>query len=342
MPADLGSTTAPPLDAWTIASYLAARGLLTFEETAFFSPRATLRSGRSLVFRVEGRPLGRIVKQALDEQTRRDQRREASMYRFLESTGNGRVPTPRLIHDDPARAVLVLEELRLHRPLSSLGRPTEIPAGTWEALGSVLGALHRQAPPRLAADPPWIVTLDRPGPSLLRVAGKGRVRLVGRIQQSATWRHGLAALRSRWRPTVATHGDLRFDNVLVDPTRNPVDVRLVDWELGGPGDPAADLGWLVGDLLARAMDLGEETVSALPATGALWLGYARDRTRAEHSRLCDDVARWAAARLLLAAFERLEGPMQLEPSTTRWLDCAEDALAHPRAFGRALLGESGT
>ncbi|HYO45594.1 MAG TPA: phosphotransferase [Gemmatimonadota bacterium] len=333
---------APPLDAWTIAPYLAARGLLTFEETAFFPPRATLRAGRSLVFRVEGRPLGRIVKQALDEQTRQDQRREASIYQFLESTCTGRVPAPRLIHDDAARAVLVLEDLRLHRSLSSLGRPTEIPAATWEALGNVLGALHRQRAPRLAADPPWIVSLDRPGPSLLRVAGEGQVRLVARIQQSATWRHGLAALRFRWRPTVATHGDLRLDNVLVDPTNDSPDVRLVDWELAGPGDPAADLGWIVGDLLARVMDLGEEPASVVAATRALWLGYAHDRTRAERSRLCDDVPRWAAARLLLAAYEKLEGPMRLEPTTARWLDCAEDALAHPRAFGRAMLGESGT
>ena len=342
MPADRGSTTAPPLDEWTIVPYLAARGLLTLEEAAYFPPRATLRSGRSLVFRVEGRPRGRIVKQALDEQTRRDQRREASMYRFLESTGNGRVSIPRLIFDDPARAVLVLEDLHLHRPLSSLGRPTEAPAATWAALGSVLGALHRHAAPGLPAHPPWIVSLDRPEPSLLRFAREGQVRLVARIQQSPTWRHGLATLRSRWRPMVATHGDLRLDNVLVDTAKDSPDLRIVDWEFAGPGDPAADLGWVVGDLLARTMDLGEEPASVVPATCALWLGYACDRTRTERSRLWDDVGRWAAARLLLAAYERLEGTMRVEPAETRWLNCAEDALAHPRNFSRALLGEPGT
>jgi aminoglycoside phosphotransferase (APT) family kinase protein len=221
-----------------------------------------------------------------------------------------------------------------------MGPPTSIPAETWEALGIALQALHRRIPPPLPAEPPWIVSLDRPGPSLLRDAGEGRIRLVVRIQRSSTWRDGLAALRSRWRPVAANHGDLRLDNVLVDPTSDSPDLRLVDWELGGPGDPAADLGWVVGDLLAQGMDLGKDPACAVPATRAIWLGYAWNRKPAERERLLDDVPRWAGARLLLAAYERLGGSMRVDPSTSLLLDCAESAMEHPREFGYALFEEA--
>jgi aminoglycoside phosphotransferase (APT) family kinase protein len=214
-----------------------------------------------------------------------------------------------------------------------------IPTAVWQALGTALRALHR-APPPLPLDPPWIASLDRPAPSFLRDAGEGRLRLVARIQASPLWRNGLAELRSRWRPSAATHGDLRLDNVLVDPTRDPPDLCLVDWEHGGRGDPAADLGWIVGGLLAAAIDAGQDPDSVAPAASTLWRAYSFVRTRASRERPSEDVARWAAARLLLAAYERLEGSGRLDPSTSRLLDGAEDALARPREFGRAIAGDT--
>jgi aminoglycoside phosphotransferase (APT) family kinase protein len=293
------------------------------------------------VFRVEGAAGVRFVKQALDGETRRCQRREAAMLRFLESTGDGFVPVPRLIDEDPVRAVLVLEGFPRHLPMSAAGFPSAIPSAMWEGLGAALRALHRQSPPPLPAECPWIASLDRPVPSFLRVAGEGRLRLVARIQASPLWRIGLAALRSRWRPTAATHGDLRIDNVLVDPTHDRPDLRLVDWELGGPGDPAADLGWIVGDLLATAIDAAEDLDSVIPAASTLWREYSGGRARSTRERLLEDLARWAAARLLLLAYERLGGSGHLDPPTSRALDVAEYALARPREFGCAMLGEPG-
>jgi aminoglycoside phosphotransferase (APT) family kinase protein len=293
------------------------------------------------VFRVEGAAGVRFVKQALDGETRSCQRREAAMLRYLESAAAGAVPAPRLIHDDPARAVLVLEGFPRHVPLSSLGGFAGIPAAAWEGLGAALRALHHRPPPPLSADPPWIASLDRPGPSFLRVAGGGRLRLVARIQSSPVWRDGLAAMRSGWRPSAATHGDLRLDNALVDPTSDPPDLRLVDWELAGPGDPATDLGWIVADLLASAIDAAEDLDSVIPAASTLWREYSGGRARSTRERLLEDLARWAAARLLLLAYERLGGSGHLDPPTSRALDVAEYALARPREFGCAMLGEPG-
>ncbi len=332
----VSAAVAGHLTAWTVVSYLAARGLLTPEESAWWPPRVTTRAGRSMVFRVRGRSSRWIVKQALDEQTRRDQRREAAMYWHLASAGTGRDMTPRLVCVDPGRAVLVLEDFPLHRALSEF-RLESIPLDVWDALGTRLAELHRQPLPSFGIEPPWILSLDRPSPSILRFAGSGQLLLLTRIQGSAVWRHGLGTLRSRWRPVAATHGDLRLDNVLLRLSEGAPDLRLVDLELAGPGDPAADVGWVVGDLLARSIDAPGGIASVVDATRCLWRGYARATMPAAHA--CEDVVRWAAARILLEANERLEYCSRLDPVPTRLLECAESAMAHPGMFARDLFGD---
>ena len=60
----------------------------------------------------------------------------------------------------------------------------------------------------------------------------------------------LATVAQEWRPRSLVHGDVKSDNVLVRLDGPDVDVRLVDWELAGSGDPDADIGWLAGDAYA--------------------------------------------------------------------------------------------
>ena len=331
------AAAARPLSAWTVVSYLASRRLLTFEEAALSPPRVALRAGRSTVFRVQGRTSRWIVKQALDERTRRDQRREASMYRYLASAGAGRDITARLVHEDRGRAVLVLKDLPLHRPFSEGSFPAMAPSAAWETLGRHLADLHRHAPPPLAVEPPWVLSLDRPDPSFLRFAGSGRQRLLARIQQIGIWRHGLEVLRSGWRPVALTHGDLRLENVLLRLSAGAPDLRIVDWESAGPGDPATDMGWVVGDLLGRAIDSTGEIASVTDATRCLWRGYAKETGCSALS--AEDVIHWAAARLLLDAFERLEFSSCLDDVPTGWLEWAERALTHAGRFTGVLFGK---
>lgn len=66
------------------------------------------------------------------------------------------------------------------------------------------------------------------------------------------------------------HGDVKLDNVLVESAGSRV--VLVDWEMGGSGDPAWDLGALVGDLLSRWL-VSAQVRCAAPVRR--WLADAR-------------------------------------------------------------------
>jgi aminoglycoside phosphotransferase len=328
------------LDAWRLPSYLLARGFLGSWEWRLGPPWIEPGSGRNLVFLVSRGADTLFVKQAVDPETRLGLRNEASLHRFLQRP-ESRVPVAQLLDEDVENGVLVLEGLPHHRPLSRLASPSDAPPAVWEAMGSSLAALHGLPPPSCGGSPPWIVHLDRPSAEFLRHAGTGRLQLVAHIQRSPVWKIGLTALRVGWRRRAATHGDLRLANVLVNssPVAGQVpDLRLIDWERAGPGDPAADLGWVVGELLALSVVQGKVPESwAAPATTALWRSYTAGWSPASIVRWASEVLRWSAARLLLDAYESLEGETTMGPAQPS-LASAERLLMRPRCFGPLLRG----
>jgi len=65
------------------------------------------------------------------------------------------------------------------------------------------------------------------------------------------------------RPSCLVHGDVKWDNTVLDPGR----VLLFDWELSGSGDPAWDLGCALAETSTLPVRLG----GADPAEAAGWL-----------------------------------------------------------------------
>jgi aminoglycoside phosphotransferase (APT) family kinase protein len=59
---------------------------------------------------------------------------------------------------------------------------------------------------------------------------------------------GLRTARALWRSLALVHGDLKHDNVLVEPTPDGLRVRVLDWEMARIGDPAWDLAGLTARL----------------------------------------------------------------------------------------------
>lgn len=54
------------------------------------------------------------------------------------------------------------------------------------------------------------------------------------------------ALGNEWRSDSVIHGDLRFDNVIVSKSNEPI---LIDWELSAFGDRRYDLGYIIADCI---------------------------------------------------------------------------------------------
>ena len=299
-------------------------------------PRVEPLSGRHLVFRVARAGAGLVVKQAVDDEARRALKAEASMYRYLETSGDERPPIPRLLDEDAGRGVIIVQDFPNHRPLSTVTSAV----AAWAAIGTAIASLHRVPPPEGPSSPPGIVFLDRPDPSLLRRAGPRRLRLVAHVQKDPRWRRGLARLRADWRSTVVAHGDLRLENVLVGAGRAGLDVRVVDWELAGGGDAAADVGWIVGSLLAHALrPAAKLSTATASAAGGLWERYCLEHGWVDSGPHGRRAVRWSAARLLEAAYEDPGEATSLGRFASRCLATGGSMLEDPSTWSRRLLGQ---
>ena len=318
------------------ATHLLRRGLLPATDRERASPEVRLVSGRNLLFRFafEGAaPL--LLKRAVDDETPGGLEREACAYERIATCTDLTVArrVPRKLDYDPECSTLVLEFLPGHRPLgvrrgSGPGLDAELAAD----LGSVLAGLHSISPPAGDSRPPWILTLVHPPVGILREATREQLELVGRVQRSSTWREALGSLTEGWRPRSFVHGDLRFSNLLIGERRGSgggPTLKLIDWELAGPGDPGWDVGWVVAEILvSRLRDLGE----AFPLLRAFWAAYiGGPREAATHARL-DSTLRWAAAASLQMAFEEA-GPSYAEGvSINKLLEVGRSLLERPEIW----------
>ncbi len=143
-----------------------------------------------------------------------------------------------------------------------------------------------------------------------------------------------AALRSvaaEWTPACLVHGDLKWDNCLLEgPPGAPHGVRVIDWELAAFGDPAWDAGCAVGELHVAGALHGAAPPGAIgAAVGATLQAYATAWRPPDAATLCR-IGRAAAARAGQAAIEHAEaGPA--EP-VQRLVAAAQRLAADPEAL----------
>jgi hypothetical protein len=226
-------------------------------------------------------------------------------------------------------------------------------------VGRVVGGFHAEAGPLGDGDAPpsvWLrdgTGVDRPTPAYLGLLSGGQVGVLKALQRSRKLQAHLAALG----PPVAgdlVHGDLRWENVLVAPVDAPPRVWLVDWEMGGSGERAWDVGcfaasgisaWLAsiptvpdvapGGLVAEAALPMDAITSGL---AAFWGAYRAAGPRAPRDDWAIRCAQLAAVRVVHLAFERSAHEADLHPLAVVHLQVATHMLADPGRAGRELLG----
>ena len=135
------------------------------------------------------------------------------------------------------------------------GASPDVAAG----LGTALAMLHTIPPgddPRSSGAPelPWAMSLHRPRLRDLEWLSEGSVDLIRGVQRDAGICDLIDAARGAWRQNTLIHGDVRWSNVVAadveDARDGQASVRLVDWELGGVGDPAWDVGSVLAQLVS--------------------------------------------------------------------------------------------
>ncbi len=166
----------------------------------------------------------------------------------------------------------------------------------------------------------------------------------------------LQLLPDLWFADCTIHNDLKWDNILVHPRDGETElteVKIIDWEMAGIGDPCWDVGTVLSEFVAFwALSIpvvGGEPYEGLakypiedmqPAIRAFWESYAEamefDRATARE-RLIKSV-RFAGARLIQTAYERTQTMTHLTPHIYLLLQLSLNIMEGPEDAAEGLFG----
>jgi Ser/Thr protein kinase RdoA (MazF antagonist) len=373
------------LDVDSATAFLLNRGLI--DSDWIIDGRLKIRSEarRNRNLRVEG-PDGKgfLIKQPDDNEQGGDAtlRAEATFHRFCRQEPQCErltrlMPCP--VDDDLTATILVfeliadavsfqstLEEESASGPAVAISRQ----------LGEALGILHTslrsetlRCDIRLAgiARPlPWVMGLHKPIPKMLATLSTANLQTLRVLQTSEGLSGRLDRLAGEWRRDTVIHGDIKFDNILIQTDRSQSQTYaarlwIVDWEMVQFGDAAWDLAGAFQDFLVlwvRSMPLDEALSSdqrmaqaRVPLSDlhrtirAMWDGYRA--TALLRDREADDMLRrsvsYSAARLIQTVYETLFTADELRGTPVLLLQLAANILAEPwralvQLFGIPLRG----
>jgi hypothetical protein len=259
---------------------------------------------------------------------------------------------------DPEERVLVLDLVEGEDLASLAAREGGVPPAVACALGEAVGSLHRDVPREAAEGGPgpqqaWILSLPLLADEQLPAAGRQAAMELRRVARTdEALREGLRALREDWRSDAFVHGDLKWENVVVSGEGEELRIKLVDWELGGYGDAAWDVGGLlhaylrawVAAMPADALAAGtapadpRELEAMAPSIAAMWAGYRAAAEPGDPAAALLRGVRFAGARLLQTAFEHAAGATVLTGHAAGLAQLAANVLARPADAGVALFG----
>jgi Phosphotransferase enzyme family len=281
---------------------------------------------------------------------------------------------PRMAYFDAEDAVLATELLRDSVPLwshySSFGAG-RFPVEVGRTLGGALGLVHRvfrslvaSRDPRLGwlgESKPWVLSVHKPTPEDLAVLTPASYQALRILQGGSGLGEQLDDLGGLWEAQTVIHGDVKSENVLVrphpgEPDPQPVDVRIVDWELVQIGDPAWDLAgalhdfvhfWISSMTLAAATSPDQMIAGAGYPLGIIqaairefWGGYRSAETLSppEAESILSRAVAFSAARLIQSAYEEAFQADILSARAVILLQVGSNLLSSPETGRIQLYG----
>jgi hypothetical protein len=196
---------------------------------------------------------------------------------------------------------------------------------------------------------PWVLSILQNAEMIMPDAAPPMKQLTASLRQQPDIVAALATMQENWHQTSLIHGDVKWDNFVL-----AADViRLVDWELADIGDPAWDVAcvfasyiqpWLftLGDGTARGpvSTNGAGMDVTWPAIRAFWRRYVREMnlTAAAAELQLLRSAYYTGGRLILTAFEILNGATEMNATVQPVVQLAQHVILDPRGALRDLLG----
>ncbi|MGA9865493.1 MAG: phosphotransferase [Acetobacteraceae bacterium] len=351
-----------------LAHYLIRKGLLSRQSVVDGDFLTFDCSSRNRNFKVRRRSGdGLFVKQARSQepQATASVRCEATCYWLASSHPDAValrsiVPAFRLY--DPSGNVLATTLLATAETVAEHHRRVAaFPPELGAALGRALGTYHHASAEALQAatassvfqrQPPWILSLHRQPPALSGTVSGANAGLLGILRQFPEFPENLDRLGAAWQTTSLIHGDMKWDNCLVEGDAG--NVRIVDWELADIGDPSWDAGAILQSYVAFwifSLPVGQTSNAEELARGAqyplermqgavraFWVAYRESRgIGRDDAALLERTIRYAAARMVLTAYETMQFSTQLSPHARYLLQVSLNMLTRPREAARDLL-----
>jgi len=208
---------------------------------------------------------------------------------------------------------------------------------------------------------PWILSLASPSFRVLREISHGNIELIKTLQKAPAAGSILSDLHTRWKHDYFVHGDIKWDNCMVIPkagSQGRWEIKLVDWETAGLGDPCWDLGSMFGNYLScwlfsipytdkesvsQSVNLARYPLERIqPAMRSLWQAYRTEMAldaQTSNEWLVTST-RFSAARLIQTAYEAMVHSPNLTVNIANLVQLSLNILRRPAEAAVHLLGIS--
>lgn len=362
------------LTSGTLVPYLIDRSIL-YAADLLDDDITILEAGRrNRNFKVSRRDgSGIFVKQVplMAVETTQSVKREAALYALVENNDAAdslKAVMPKLRHYDKHRHLLAVELVPNSRSLTFYQMQVAGVAGAMEdiaaQLGRLLSSCHKQSPEILVdpsqqgnfpAQPPWILNFSHYGETMMPNMSGGAKAVLAAVRQQPGLKEHMSLLQSEWSRSCLIHGDMKWENLLISQDQNgaAAKLQLIDWELADLGDAAWDVACvlasfmqpvIVGRFDMQGRPTGPATADEVSRAQAccrtFWQTYMKELalTAEQQAQAKQRYVRFAAARLVLTAYEIAQSTAEISPSALLAIQTASSIFNDPGNAAETLFG----
>ena len=276
--------------------------------------------------------------------------REASCYWLAQTQpelAGWRAIAPRFVGFDRDQHVLVVELLAGSETLvDRFRREGSLSEAIAAEAGTMLAGYHTRAGAWLMESQfrqvfsrvtPWILALHLTQPEHFPVLSAGNRVLHDIVKADAELPAKLDALRAEWQVNSLLHGDIKWENFLIQPGNGTGSLKLVDWEMADLGDARWDAGAFLQTFLVFWV-LFDQPTPMHASIRAFWEAYRQGRQLENPEEFLMGSIRFGAARLIQSAFECLYYAETITAKAVTLLQLSLNILKDARAARSMLLG----
>ncbi|MGK7938013.1 MAG: phosphotransferase [Xenococcaceae cyanobacterium] len=268
------------LSSKNIFDYLKQKGICSATETEFGDIELKSAKNFNLLVTLPDRSKLLIKQERFDRagKTAGEFKREWRIQEFVRQfseVNNLRVWLPEILDFDTENSILIVKYLDEYQNLSEFyGEKNIFASEIASSIGSIIATIHHQTinhqdyqdffghktnDPSTRSTQRLTQSLSRIKPEIFGQVPADGLKFFTLYQRYDSLGKALAELNESFKPCCLTHNDLKLNNILIPSSPNTsttnnhshpqVELKLIDWERSGWGDPALDLGTLIGSYL---------------------------------------------------------------------------------------------